>query len=346
MRNKFAFLAGVASLAIYGCGGGDSGRETLAVVNGVNIPLTEYYRTMERKRTVVAQVNPNNLGVNPSTGRVAVQDAVVTLNPSMAFQALQECIANELIKQVAMDEGVYPKAEEIDAEIKLQEEEDPAFVKKKSEDGLTIDQIKSELALSLARYKLQSKGVTVTDAEVSDYIKQQPQLNTVPAGVEALYIVVVDPKLRAIVDKELKQGAAFASVAGRYTADPTGKDKGFKIRAFINQLPAYMRSAVEKTNPDSATPWLKNPESNQFYKFYVLRKNKATPRELKNRERVLIKRALEIERGRRGKDADKQIQDKLKSSKIEVKVKYLQEPWRKVFTELTKAKSVTEPGNN
>jgi len=344
LRKQIPFFAGLAALAVAGCGGGDSGSGVLAVVNGVNIPMSEYYGTMERKRLVVATVNPATLKVNASTGRVIVQDTAVSLKPSMAFQTLQECIANEIIRQVAMDEGVYPKPEEIDAEIKLEEEREPAFVKRMSEEGLTIDQIKRELAMRLVRYKLQAKGAKVSEDEVIEFIKSNKALSTQPAKAEVMYIQVPDEKTKALVDKELKEGNMFATVAGRYTINKAAKDTGFKTVLYPDTFPPALRDVINQTPEDRSTTWLKLPGASAWTKLYILRKEAAKPRQINNYMKVMTKRQLEVMKGSKANEPEKRIADKLKASKIEIKVKYLQEPWKQAFAELTKAKADTQPG--
>lgn len=348
MINKSLIGISFLALAIVGCGkssstGGGAGEE-LAIVNGVSIPMGDYFKTMERKTRVTAVVNPQSLAVDPGSGRLGTQLTVVQPSPSLAFQALQECIANEIIRQVAKDEGVYPKPEDVEKEIKLEEERDTNFVKNQSTEGLSIDQIKSELTLRLARLNLQAKGITVTDADVDKYVKENPAAFTQPATADLQYIEVGDQKTRDLADKELKEGQMFAAVAQHYSTQVNGKDQRYRfaVRNIRDMAPA-LQKLVNETKEFTSTKWVYDDGSKKWVKFYVERKTKAQPVVMNNYLRQMVKRELQRVKGTRGQDPNKRISDKLKSSKIEIKVKYLEEPWKKAYAELTKPQEAAKP---
>ncbi len=327
------------ALTVVGCGKGGGGGEELAVVNNVTIPMVDYFKTMERKNRLTAFVNPQALAADPSSGRLGTQLTVVQPSPSLAFQALQECIANEIIRQVAKDEAVYPKPEDVEAEIKLEEERDPNFVKNLSQEGLSIDQIKSELTLRLARLNLQAKGVTVTDADVDKFVKDNPAQFTVPAKAALQYIEVNDQKTRDLADKELKEGQMFAAVAQHYSTQPNGKEMQYRFpeETIANMAPA-LQKLVGETKEFTATKWVFDDGRKKWVKFYVQRKTKPQPVNMNNYLRQMVKRELQRTKGARSQDPNKRIAEKLKTSKIEIKVKYLEEPWKKAYAELTKPK--------
>jgi hypothetical protein len=295
--------------------------------------MSTYFKTMERKSRITALVNPATMQVDSASGRVLPQITIVEVRPAMAFQALQECIANEIIRQVAKDEGVFPDDKAVDAEIKLEEERNPNFVKDLSKDGLSLEQIKSELALRLARIGLQSKGVTVTDEEVTKFIKDNPA-----SFADLLYMEVADEKTRDLADKELKEGQMFAAVAQHYSLQAGGKSVGFRfpVRA-INQMAPALQKMVGETREFTATKWVFDDATKHWVKFYVQRKTKATPVPVTNYLKQMVKRELLKQKGTRANDPDKRVAEKLKTSKIEIKVKYLEEPWKTAFAKLTQA---------
>jgi len=336
---KSLFGIGLAALALTGCNKGASatGGDILATVNEVSIPMDDYFKTMERKSRVTAVVNPANLSVDQGSGRVLPQVSVVEIRPSLAFQALQECIANEVIRQVAKDEGVYPSAEDVDKEIKLEEERNPNFVKDTSKEGLTIEQIKSQLALRLARLNLQTKGTTVTDEEVSQFIKENPADFTQPATADLLYMEVRDTNDRDLADKELKEGQMFAAVAQHYSVQKNGKEDQFRFpERVINRMAPALQKLVAENKEFTATKWVYDDATKHWVKFYVQRKNNAQPVNITNYIKQMVRRELMKKKGNRANDPDKRVADKLKLAKIEIKVKYLEEPWKKAFAELTK----------
>jgi hypothetical protein len=338
--SKSLFGIGLIALIAVGCKGGNSSSgEVLAIVNGETIPMSSYFKTMERKQRVSAVVNPASLTVDTGSGRVLPQVALVEVRPSLAFQALQECIANEIIRQVAKDQGVYPTPQQVEAEIKLEEERNPNFVKDTSKDGLSIEQIKNELALRLARLGLQAKGVTVTDAEVDAFIKENPVTFTQPAAADLIYMEVADEKTKALADKELKEGQMFAAVAQHYSLQANGKEVGFKFPVRnINSMAPALQKLINETPEFNATKWVYDDGTKHWVKFYVQRKTKAQPVPITNYIKQMVKRELQRKKGTRANDPDKRVADALKTAKIEIKVKYLEEPWKKAFTELTKNK--------
>lgn len=335
-------LIGVSfALIVAGCGSGGGGSaqsDVLAIVNGETIPMLDYYKTMERKGRVTALVNPQTLTVDSQNGRVMPQVTMVQPQPSLAIQALQDCLVNELIRQVAKDEGVFPKPTDVDAEIKLQEERNPNFIKDATKTGLSIDQIKSEIALSLARLGLQSKGVTVTQEEVDKYIKDNPAAFTEPAKASLLYIEVADEATKALVDKELKEQQAFPAVAQHYSMQANGKETGFRFPTEnIKDMPAALQKLVGETREFSTTKWVQDGATKHWVKFYVTRKVKATPITINNYIKQMVKRELMRTKGTRANDPDKRVADKLKTAKIEVKVKHLADSWTEIFKQITKA---------
>ncbi len=321
-----------------GCGKKEStDGDVLAVVNGQSIPLNNYYKTMERKQNVTAEVNPAQLRVDPGSGRLVPQVTLVKVEPSLALQALQECLVNEIVRQVGKDDGIYPNEADINAEIKLQEERNPNFVKDASQSGFSLEQIKNDLALSLVRTRLQSKGVTVTDDEVSKFIKDNPGTFTQPALADLLYIEAPDVKTKDLADKELKEGQMFAAVAQRYSVQANGKEMkfAFPVRE-MNRMTPMLQKLVEKTREFSATDWVQDGGTKRWVKFYVSKKTKAQPVKITNYVREMVKREVLRSKGLRANDPDKRVADKLKTAKIEIKVKYLEEPWKSVFKSLTK----------
>jgi hypothetical protein len=336
---KSLFGIGLAAIALTGCNKGASatGGDVLAIVNEVSIPMDDYFKTMERKSRVTAVVNPQNLSVDQRSGRVLPQISVVELRPSLAFQALQECIANEVIRQVAKDESVFPTPQDVEKEIKLEEERNPNFVKDTSKEGLTIEQIKNELGLRLARLNLQAKGVTVTDEEVNQFIKDNPATFTQPAAADLLYMEVPDEKVRDMADKELKEGQMFAAVAQHYSVQRNGKEDQFRFpERAINRMAPALQKLVNESKEFTATKWVYDDATKHWVKFYVQRKTKAQPVNITNYLKQMVRRELLKKKGNRANDPDKRVADKLKLAKIEIKVKYLEEPWKKAFAELTK----------
>jgi len=335
----------VVALAVAGCSKGGGG-DTLAVVNGESIPMSQYYKTMEMKQSVVAQVDPSRLTVDPSSGQIPRQVAEVAVDPSyrLSVQVLRDCINDTITKQLAKDEGVYPTKEEIDGEIDLQQKRKPNYVKDLSAAGYTVDEIKSGIASQLCMLRLMSKGITVTPDEVNQYIKENPARFTEPEQAVLSMIEVPDQKTKDQADKELKEGQLFNSVAQHYSVQSDGKARGYRFpETAVDRFPVALKVLVAKTAEFAQTDWQYDKPSTHWVKFYVEKKIKAKPIAVDDFVKEMVRRDLLVNKGGRANDVNKRLADKLKASKIEVKVKYLEDPWKKLYDSMTAANSTSAP---
>lgn len=343
MSRKPLVLISLAALAIVGCKGGDSvggaSGDVLAVVNGESVPMMDYYRTMERSQLVTAVVNPNQLQVDPATRVPPVQVMKVQVQPSLGLQALRDCIYNTVLKQRAKDQGVYPTDDAVQKEIEFQQKRNANFVKDLNTNGFTVEQIKSEIALVLAKFNLQTKGATVTAADIDAYIKENTNKFTVPAQAALIMIEVPDEKTRDLAQKEIAEGQMFSAVAQHYSIQANAKALNYRYpSANVQDFPPILRTLIDKTKEFAATGWQRDPTTKHFVNFYVERKVPSKKMTIDDTIKELVRRELLTKKGSDANDLNKQMADALKASKIEIKVKYLDEPWKKAFAELSKTK--------
>lgn len=326
----------MAAIAVAGCSRGAG--DTLATVNGESIPMADYYKTLEMKSSVIGVVDPSRLNVDPTTGQIVRQVTEVPIDSGyrLSVQALRDCIYQTLTEQLAKDEGVYPKKEEVDDEIKFQTQRKPTYVQDLSASGLSVDQIKRNLGLQMATLRLWSKGVTVTPDEVDQAIKNNPQQFTEPEQAILSMIEVPDEKTRDMAEKELKESQLFTSVAQHYSVQPDGKARNYRFpETVVSRFPKLLQDLVAKTPEFTQTAWQQDPPTKHWVKFYIERKAKAKPINIDAYVKEMVKRDLLLKKGSQANDLNKRLMDKLKASKIEVKVKYLQDPWKKLQDSLT-----------
>lgn len=337
MIKKSLIGLSLAAIAVAGCSRGSS--DTLAIVNGESVPMSEYYKTLEMKGSVVAQVDPSRLNVDPASGSIPRQLTEVAIDSSyrLNVQALRDCINQTVTKQLAKDEGLYPTSKDVDDEIKFQEKRKPSYVKDLSATGMSVEQIKNDLAVNMAVVRLVGKGVTVTPTEVDEYIKGNPQEFTEPEQAVLAMIEVGDAKTKDLVDQELKGGQLFTTVAQHFSIQQDGKSRGYHVpETQVQRLSPLLKSLVAKTPEFSQTDWqYDNKGSGHWFKFYVEKKVKAKPLNIDDYVKEMIKRKLLVAKGSKVNDVNKRIGDKLKASKIEIKVDYLKDPWKKVYDSMT-----------
>jgi len=340
---KSLFGLGLAALAVTGCSRGSD--DVLAVVDGESIPMSTYHKKLEMKNSVVALVDPSRLNVDPASGQIMRQLTEVSIDPSyrLGVQALRDCINEVIARHVAKDEGVYPTKDQIEAEIKFQQSRKPKYVQDLSDAGLSTEDIRDMLGLQMATMNLWSKGVNVSKEEVDQFIKENPDRFREPEQAALLMIEVDDPKKKDLADKELKEGQFFKTVAQHYSVQRDGKSNDFRFpETVVDRFPPALKALIAKTNEFGTTDWQFDKPSNHWVKFYVERKVKSKMINIDDYVREMIRRDLLLNKGMKSNDVNKRLADKLKGSKIEVKVKYLEGPWKKLYDSLT----AKNPGSN
>lgn len=319
-------LALAATMALAGCGskGGDSG--TVATVGGKPITMEQYRKYLENKANV--QVN------------VQGQTASLPTAMPLGFQALEDLISQQILLQLAAEEGVAPTPADVDAELAFRTKLNPSFVQSQTQAGLSLKQIKDSLELGLAQERLLTKGITVTMPEVDDYIKKNPKQFEDPATAEMLWVVVKDDASKAKVDQALATGQDFQKVAMTYSIDPNLKQLAGKFpQTNIEQMVDPIKKAVMATEPGKQTPWIKFNDGQA--KFMVQKKTAATPMKINDTQKQFVQRQLAIQRGKLANDLDKRLQDKLKSTKVSVDYEPFKAMWSKAEESLKKAADQT-----
>lgn len=313
----FALIGGT------GCGNSEP---PLAIVNGQEITQDEFADYLKQKSRV-------RVVVNNGVAELPVAD-------TLAFQGLQDLIANTLLKQYATDQGVMPSAKEIADELEFRKKLRPNFVIELTSLGQTLEDIREALSLDLAKENLVTKDVTVTSEEVDKFIKDNPKEFTSPASVKMLGILVTTDADKAKVDNDLGSGQSFSSVAVRYSKFPnaaqTAGDVGERALA---QLPAELKKAVDATQVGRSTSWVKLQEG--WAKFYINEKKPEKPMSLDQAQKELLRRRLAVQRGSAALDLDKRLVEKLKASKIDVKEKSLQTAWKSAYDRFIKESKVS-----
>lgn len=319
-KTPIFLIAAVAVASLTGCGGRSS--NVIAVVNGQSITQDQFYNYLEAKPEV----------------QIITQDgqtATARVQGTLAFQALQDLVRQQIIVQLAKDNGVSPTPQEIDAEVEFQRKREPEFVTQLKDRGLTLDQIKESLEVDLSREKLLTKDIKVEDSEVETYIKNNREMFTVPATFDAKWIFVQAEAKRREVDRELNSGSSFSTVARRLSDDPNAKDTlGQFPNRVVAGLPAQIQEVVNKTQEGKETDWIQL--SDGWAKFYIEKKAAEKYNEPNDTEKTWLKRQLAVRKGLQSKDLDRRLLDKLKASKINIVYRELQNPWETAFKEIEK----------
>ncbi|HLO97571.1 MAG TPA: peptidylprolyl isomerase, partial [Fimbriimonas sp.] len=252
-------LIGLA-VVLAGCKGG--GNEVYAVVNGESISKEEYISHLERKINVLVQTQQG-----PITAQVA---------QPLNFQALNDLVNQRLLLQMAKEEGVLPTSQDVQTELGFQEQKTPGFVKTLTSQGLTMTDIKNELMINLCRYKILSKGVTISEEQVNKYIKDNPKRFENPKTVDLTWIVVRSEKDKATVDSDLRANQIFSTVAKVNSVAPNGPVYPSRV---YDQFPPRLKQVVDSLPEGGTSEWLQ--DSGSWVKFHVEKKTAASKLEIK-----------------------------------------------------------------
>jgi foldase protein PrsA len=277
--------------------------KTIATINGDPVKGAEYYRRME---------------FLPGVGKM---DNQAFFEAPPGFLTLEQLITERLVVQLAKQKGVFPSDAEVEAELKIRQEDDPNLVQNWTTNGHTMEELKKQVEYDLAQFKLQTQGVTVTDSEVQKFYNDNPSMYTNPKQVKLRVIVVLKEADKAPVDKDLAAGKPFADVAKQYSVDASkavGGEFGTVPIAFLN-TPA--KTAVEAVKIGQATAWVQSQtQDNQsrFVKFFledVIAEKKMTFDAKLKRQ---IRQRLMVDRGNVKNDVRKEMNVMRSKAKIEI----------------------------
>lgn len=306
--------------------------------------MDEFYHHLELKPQVQVIVDPSQLQAG-GDGRLAKQPYNGQVLASLGLQGLKDLIDRTLIMQMATDDGVSPTDQEITAELNDRTKENPNFVRDLTNAGYTLDMVRKELALELAQYNLTTKGITVTDAEVDKYIAEHPKEFIVPETADLTWVLVPDEKTKKLADADLKTGTSFILVAQKYTVAPNSAKMSYKfpenrVPMLVNYSPDLLKavgSSKDKTfaAEQQQTDWVKFTDG--WAKFFVNKRSAERKLPIDDVLKKKVHRALALQRGSQGKDIGARLQEKLKSSKIEIMSDSLRALWERSMEQLQSA---------
>lgn len=336
--HKFSFgvcAITVTALLASGCshdGSGVPSSDNLAVVNNDTITMKDYYSYLERKKSVEV-FTPN--GTTRSLPVAA----------TLGFQALRDLVQEKVIEQIAADDGVKPTKADVEAEIQFQTTRDPQLVQKALSNGVGIDELRHMYTIDLCKYNIVTKGITVTPAEVDDYIKNNPKEFMNPPTADLLWIYVLSAADKDRVDKELNGGQVFSSVAMRYSQDPQVRQYQGRYQMNVmtpgtaSSIPDFVAKLVDASPEHKMTAWVDGHPG--FAKFYVEKKTPASEVKITDTIKTLVKRQIAQRRGAQAVDLGARVQEKLKTAKYDIKYKPLKDMWDQATEQLKNTVTAT-----
>ncbi|MFN7171615.1 MAG: peptidyl-prolyl cis-trans isomerase [Fimbriimonadaceae bacterium] len=271
----------IAAFACMAIGGSafaqiDSQR-TVITINGEAVQAGEFYERME-KLSGVGMLVGNRFAEAPP-----------------GLLTLQRLLEERLLLQLAREQGVFPTEAELKDERDRRIRLNPNILENLSAAGLGSRDLERQILLDVAQFKLQTRGVTVTDQEVDTHYKDNPEMYTTSKFYKLRIIAANSDRLRQLIDSELAAGKSFEEVARQHSVEASrlvGGDIGTVSEGALSEP---VQQVLSRTNVGEYTAWI-GPDDIKF-RFLV---EKVTPPKLLPLDddlRVAIRRQLMLDRG-------------------------------------------------
>lgn len=303
--------------------------ESLATVNSDPISKKEYFDYLERKQTIF---------VTNQSGEV---QSVRTAG-NLGVQALRDLVERRLLFQMAKDAGVLPTADDVQKELDFRNSQRKGY-----EDSMinvammTKEMLLDQLKFELAKERLVTKGVTVTPAEVEQYVKENQKQFTEPPMAKLRLLIIQDASKKSAVEKDIAAGVPFTSVITKYAEDPKLKQAGGVYpETNVSRMSPDLQKLIAKTAKGKTSDWISLGKA--YVKVYVEDKAPAKPIVLTPEIKNALRRQLAVQRGQLTNNIDQQLQDKLKVANISVTPPELSKPFDALLTQFKQQSAAQE----
>jgi peptidyl-prolyl cis-trans isomerase SurA len=241
----------------------------VAVVDREVITLSEL---QNRIKTVLKQLEQQGVASPP-------QDV-------LEKQVLERMIGDRLQLQLAAQTGLRVDDAQLDKTIERIADQNKLnmteFRQELEKEGISFrkfrEDIRNEIILARLREREVDNRITVTDAEIDNFLAMQASRHEAPDEFEIAHILVRAPeegspeelqKLRAKAElalKQLQDGADFAKVSASYSDTPNALEGGQLGWKTATQIPALFLDALKNMKPGEISPILRSPNG-----FHILK---------------------------------------------------------------------------
>jgi len=267
-----------------------------ATVNGVQIPYDDYIAALE---------------VMPVSGPSGVQPA--------GAAALDRLITDALLIQLAEKEGVPVADSQVQKRFEAAEK-DGSLAAQLTSSSMTIDELKRALRARQAFINLATKGIQVTDNEISDYyFKNRDQFNQ-PLRVRIGAIISKDKSKIDAAAAKLRERADFAAVAAEMSDDPVTRQSG-GVLGWVWPSQPGVPPVITNTAITLKVGGVSSPVRVQD-QWVILKAIERKPPASTPIEEVRdsIREAIAAERGLKTNDVQKKLQEYQRAAAIEVSI--------------------------
>jgi parvulin-like peptidyl-prolyl isomerase len=271
--------------------------KTMIVVNGEAVQARQYFKRME---------------VLPRVGEM-VDGRFVVSTPG--FLTINRIVNEILLLQLARENGVEPSKADVDAEVAKILRENPDALEGLKKIGFTEDDLRHDVKLQLAEFRLQTMGINVTDQQVETYYRTNIKSYTVPDKYRLRIIAVDTEAKRKAAEADLVAGTAFAEVAKKHSMHVSKEDGGDLGEVPFDEISPSLQSFVKGKAPGATTDWMSG--EGLFAKVYIESFTPGRVVPLDAGLRADIRRVMMIERGQDRNNLGKMMADIRKRARIE-----------------------------
>jgi hypothetical protein len=271
--------------------------KVVVIVNGEPVVGRTYLKRME---------------VLPRVGEI-VNGKFVSSSPG--FLTLNRIVNEILLLQLAKEQGVSPTDSEVEAELTKMMEGNPELVAGLKKIGFTEDDLRYDIRVQIAEFKVQTRGINVTDQQVETYYKANIRAYTV-ADTYKLRIVAVDTEAkRKAAEADLVAGMPFAEVAKKHSLHASRDEGGDLGEVPFDEISESLQKFVKGKAAGSVTEWMSG--EGLFAKVLVeaVKPGKVFP--LDAGLRADIRRVMMLERGEDRNNVGKMMAEMRKRARIE-----------------------------
>ncbi|MEN6371877.1 MAG: peptidyl-prolyl cis-trans isomerase [Armatimonadota bacterium] len=279
----------LVAFVLSGCGKG-----SFVNVNGEKISKDEFYKRLE---------------LSSVQGRPA------------GLLVMDQMITEKLVDQIAKEKGVLPTDAQINAKIEYLKK-DGSLNQLLEQRGLTIDEFKKEIYPRQAMINIVTKGVKVSDKEVSDrYNQVKDLLYTKPETVDISAVICGKKANIDKADTQIKQGVDFGTVAMRLSEDKLSKQTQGKLgRVWKGQqgVPANLIDVAFKLKVgDVSKPFQVAPKG-QAPQWVIVKATDHQPKVVRtlNEVKDQVREDIALAKGQTNTNLQELIQQKRDSSTI------------------------------
>jgi len=300
--------------------------KVIATINGEPIKGSEYYHRMEFLS-----------GVGKRMGT-----SLVEFPPG--FLTLEQIITERLVLQLAKDKGVYPSDVEVQADYAARQKDEPKMLEDWLASGKTTEDLIYQIKVDLAQFKIQTAGITITDQQVDDYYKHNPNSFVVPKRYKLRTIVVTSETAKSAVDSQLGAAKPFPEVAKALSEDLSkvnGGEFGALPAAAIPEGPT--RDAILATKIGQTTSWLQAGDK-AWAKFLLEDVIPEKTTELNPSVRKGIRRQLMLQKGRLQNNVAKDMATLRANAKVDISQKSFADAYAKFMEAFLKDQAAKTGG--